>query len=311
MKEKLFGQRTLGYLKQLPLFKRLSELRQTLDVAMRRIDMLERGLRQVSQYVLQDHYQHPRTTHTRSIINSHELKVFSQNGEDGILLYIFAQIGSTDRRFIEFGVEDGRECNSANLSLNFGWSGLLIDADRHDVASARDYYRERLGTTEPVHIVEALVTPATVNDLFQRSGFSGEMDLLSIDIDGNDYWVWQAVEIVRPRVVVVEYNASLGAERSVTVAYEEQFSRFARHPTGFYHGASLAALTRLADAKGYALVGCDSNGVNAFFVRRDILRGALVEIAPEQAFYPLFFRTTALSVEAQFAKVRHLPFVQV
>jgi len=140
---------------------------------------------------------------------AHEHSVYSQNGEDGILLHLFSQIGCYDHRFIEFGVGDGTQCNAANLSLNFGWQGLLLEADPSMVAKAKDYYRERLGGyASNVKIVAKKVTTSTINETFRDQGFTNEIDLLSIDIDGNDYWIWEALHTVSPRIVVVEYNAS-------------------------------------------------------------------------------------------------------
>ncbi len=179
-----------------------------------------------------------------------ECRAFSQNGEDGILLHLFGLIGVTNRRFAEIGVEDGRQCNTANLALNFGWSGVMIDRDPEGVASARAFYGSHAHTRETVRVVESHVTRENVDDLLVEAGAEGEIDLLSIDIDGNDLWVWEAVRRTNPRVVVVEYNASFGPERSVSVPYDAGFDRMTVHPSGYYHGASLTALTRLAGARG-------------------------------------------------------------
>ena len=148
------------------------------------------------------------TTDQKTILRRHEFKVYSQNGEDGILLYIFSTIGVNSRTFVDFGAENGRECNTANLSLNWGWSGLLIEASTKLFAEAKKYYSKYSQVT----ILNAYVTPQNINQLLSENKFSGEIDLLSIDIDSNDYWVWESIHVCNPRVVVVEYNAILGSD---------------------------------------------------------------------------------------------------
>lgn len=240
----------------------------------------------------------------------YEAKVYSQNGEDGLLLHLFATLGAPNRTFVEFGIGEGRECNTANLSLNFGWRGLLMECSAERAAKARAFYRHRLGgDADRVHIVETMVSPDNINELLRQHAPQGELDLLSIDIDGNDYWVWQAITS-SPRVVVVEYNAVFGPTRAATVAFDPQFSRWDKHPSGLYFGASLAALARLGAAKGYRLAGCDRHGVNAFFVREDIA-GDIPALSPEAAYYVLHDHQLGLIGEERFAEISALPFVDV
>ena len=242
-------------------------------------------------------------------LNRAEARVYSQNGEDGIVAYLFAQIGTTSRTFVEFGIGDGSECNTANLAITFGWRGLCLEADAALAERARRFYAA--GSPLPdVRVVTALATPDTIDELLRGNGVEGEIDLLSVDIDGNEYWLWRAISAIDPRVVVIEYNASFGPERSITVPYRERFNRYRAHRGGFYHGASLAALARLGEQKGYLLVGCDSRGANAFFVKREAAGGKLQAVAPSDAFSPLWERAH-LTVEDQFAQVRHLELVEV
>ncbi|HII29760.1 hypothetical protein COT48_04890 [Candidatus Woesearchaeota archaeon CG08_land_8_20_14_0_20_47_9] len=167
----------------------------------------------------------------KEIFRINEFKVYSQNGEDGLIQYIFSRIGICNYRFVEFGVQTGEECNTRNLSWNFGWSGLLMDAEKGYVKEAKTNYRDY----PKVSIVDSFITKDNINKTLSDNGFKGEIDLLSIDIDGNDYWVWQEISIIDPRVVVIEYNASLGL-RSLTVKYDESFVRHEKHPSGWYHG---------------------------------------------------------------------------
>ena len=237
-------------------------------------------------------------------------RAYSQNGEDGIILHLFSLIGARSRRFVEIGIEDGRQCNTANLAINFGWSGTMIDRDAAGVESASAFYAAQPRTRDTVRVVERHVTREGIDDLLAEVGGDGEIDLLSIDIDGNDLWVWEAVRRTSARVVVVEYNASFGPARSVSVPYDPRFDRMERHPSGYYHGASLTALARLGARLGYVLAGCDPDGVNAFFVRADCAAGVVAAAEPAEAWRPLRERGPG-SAEEQFAVIAHLPLEDV
>jgi len=236
--------------------------------------------------------------------------VYSQNGEDGLIAFIFSRIGVTDRRFVEFGIGDGRECNSANLVRHFGWSGLMLEARPSDVRKAVAHYERfrRADGNPAVTVSSCRVTVDNIDDAIERGGVTGEIDLLSIDIDGNDYWIWEAIDIVRPRVVVIEYNASFG-RRAITVPYDPGFARFRKHATGWYHGASLAALAKLGERKGYDLIGTDHLGVNAFFIRRDVPKGDLSVVGSDEAYRPQRKRLMVATEEEQLAAIAHLPTV--
>jgi hypothetical protein len=234
-----------------------------------------------------------------------EARAYSQNGEDGIVAWLCSEVGAPNRTFVEFGIEDGSECNTANLARSFGWTGLMMEADTTFASRARLFY-ERFPN---VRVVRARVTPDTIDALLREHG-PGPVDVLSIDIDGNDLWVWRAIGAIEPRVVVIEYNASFGPARSVTVPYAERFDRYDAHVSGFYHGASLAALARVGDEKGYALVGCDSRGSNAFFVRRELLSETVTEAEPADAWRPLWERAH-LPLHVQQAQIAHLPLVEI
>jgi len=274
-----------------------------------RVDAIERHFQRLSALALLERYEPQSGDHAfGSPINRYDQTVYSQHGQDGILLYIFSQTGVTNRRFVEFGIDDGRECNTANLCLNYGWHGLLMDANEQNVFAARRYYAQRLGArSSNVTIAQCKVTRENINEVLQEYGYTGEIDLLSIDIDGNDYWVWQAITAIDPRVVVVEYNAILGPERSITIPYDPDFV-VGRRWSYFYHGASLRALAKLASSKGYVLVGCDLQGTDAFFVRKELAGTKLPEVTPEAAYFPQLLRSKTLSSEEQFETIKHLHF---
>lgn len=276
-----------------------------------KINVLESSLK--SQFLARYQSMIAPNLDQKAAFRNAEFKVYSKHGGDGILAYIFSKIGVTNCRFVEVGVEEGRECNTANLSLNFGWRGLLVDANEEWVKSAKVFYKEKLGnSTGNVKTVACFVTAENINQLFSDNGFQGEIDLLSIDIDSNDYWVWKSITTVNPRVVVMEYNATFGL-RPLTVKYDPQFHfQKAASQNPLYFGASLVALNKLAKEKGYILVACDTHGHDAFFVRQDIALGKFISLSPEEAFYPNPYAVARFGdVDAQFKRVKHLNFEEV
>jgi hypothetical protein len=244
-------------------------------------------------------------------LRSKEYRVHSQNGEDGLMLYIFSQIGVTNQKFIEFGIGDGTECISANLLINFGWSGLMIEGSKAYAENATKYYNTHPKVQGEVKILNKFITKDNINSLFKEGGIEGEIDLLSIDIDGNDYWVWKEIEVISPRVVIIEYNATFGKEKALTVEYDPSFMRLEKHKSGYYHGASLKALEELGKEKGYHLIGCDSEGVNAIFIRNDINLGNLKTVTSEEAYYELKVRSDVCSITEQYNIIKHLPILEI
>jgi hypothetical protein len=201
-----------------------------------------------------------------------ELRVFSQNGEDGVLAEILRRIGVGEQRFfVEFGVESGREGNCVYLADVAGWRGLFMDGDERFFAELQRKYR----AGEGVMTTLAMVTPENVQELFAAARVPSEPAVMSIDVDGADYWIWEAIEDYRPRVLVVEYNSTLDPRRRLVQP--------ADHEGGWdgsdYYGASLAAMISLGERKGYRLAHAELSGVNAFFVREDLAEGRMPEAA--------------------------------
>ena len=188
-------------------------------------------------------------------------KVFSQNQEDGMIAEVFARIGATSRRFIEFGVEDGLECNSTFLLMQ-GWRGAWIEGLQANVAKARAAF-----AAYPVRVVGRYITVENADAVIAELAEGEEVDLLSIDVDTIDYWLWQAISTVKPRLVVIEYNATWPPFMRKTVAHDPAMQWDGSN----FSGASLGALEALGRKKGYCLVGCSLAGVNAFFVREDLV----------------------------------------
>ena len=211
---------------------------------------------------------------------------------------------------VEIGTEDARECNSANLVINFGWSACLIEANAEWARLAREYLEE-MQAADRTRVVNTAAGPDNINDLLAGAGAPEDMDILSIDIDSYDYWVWQAVEGYRPRIVVIEYNASFGPDRPVTVPAPAETGGRLPGPA-HYQGVSITALERLGARKGYALVGGDSKGVNAFFLRRDLLAESGLQAVPaRQAWRPHHRRSRKKTQDEQFQAIAHLPLVTI
>ncbi|MGA2328298.1 MAG: hypothetical protein ABSH05_18625 [Bryobacteraceae bacterium] len=241
-----------------------------------------------------------------------EFSVYSQNGEDGLLLSLIEQTGAASKTFVEIGVEDAQECNTAILAFLLGWDGLMLEANPLGAdAALRLAGRLLARKRNRLQVRQAFVTAENVNGLIEEAGFSGELGVLSIDVDGVDYWLWKAVRVVSPRLVVIEYNASFGATRAVTVPYKPDFRCPREHPGSLYHGASLPALELLGRQLGYALVAVESAGVNAFFVRQDLCPPALAGRSSVDLYRPHLGRTKVMSPERQWETVEHLPLVTV
>lgn len=211
-----------------------------------------------------------RSNRTLSYINDLaeiEFSAFSQWGEDGIIDWLVSKLPTIPKAFVEFGVENYREANTRLLIQMQNWRGLIIDGSPENI---RDIKRQDISWRHQLHSLNEFITRENIDQLIADAGFRGEIGLLSIDIDGNDYWVWQAITAVSPVIVVCEYNAVFGDLYPVTVPYRADFRRTKAHNSNLYFGASLPALIFLAREKGYTFVGTCSAGVNAFFVRDDV-----------------------------------------
>ncbi len=239
----------------------------------------------------------------------YEYSLFSQNGEDGVLRHLLSELGFRSRAFLEFGF-GVTESNALRLALKEDFAGVFIDGSEHAVRALNS--AAGLFGLEGVRAIRQWLTLENLAETIREGGLPPEIDLLSIDVDGNDYWFWREIERPSARLVVIEYNASLGPELSLTVPYDPAFERHAKHESGFYHGASLAALYRLGREKGYALVGCESRGVNAFFVREDCLTAGVQELSPRDAYCPDKGRLEAgFSAEGQLRMIEDMPYVAV
>jgi hypothetical protein len=249
-------------------------------------------------------------------LRDHEFKVFSQWGEDGIIQRLTRVVDIAHRTFIEFGVEDFSESNCRFLMSKDYWRGFVIDGSSANIKKIRKaafHWRHGLAARH------ATITRENINALLAESGFDHDLGLLSIDLDGNDWFVLEAIEAWRPRILVCEYNALFGPGRKITVPYDPGFQRTRAHPSNLYWGASIAALAELAGRKGYLLVGGNAAGNNAFFVRRDLMNDRLETLTPAEAWASPCFREsrdeqgrlTHLSPEEGSALIVGLPVLNI
>jgi hypothetical protein len=242
-------------------------------------------------------------------LQQYEYSLLSQNGEDGILRYLFSQAGFESRWFVEFGF-GAHQCNSLRLMLHEGFDGLLMDGSAENcrffnLAAAR--FR-----ISGVKAVQDFLTRDQLDPLISSQGVPRAIDLLSLDVDGNDYWFWEALSCVSPRIVCIEYNAGLGPALSWTVPYDPDFERFAKHPSGFFHGASIKAMESLGRKKGYRLVGCDSTGTNAFFLRDDVEASVVPTLTAAEAYRPhANWLGRGFSEREQLEIMKTMPYVEV
>jgi hypothetical protein len=197
-------------------------------------------------------------------------RVFSQFDEDGVILFLLAVAGDGPKRVLDLGAGDGVQAsNCANLLLNLGFDGLLVDGNTASVAWAERFYARHPDTKErPPATKQAFLTRENVNEVVSSAGLEGEVDLLSLDVDGNDYWLWEALECVQPRLVVVEAHPELGRGDYV-MPYKADFVWSSAPREGRY-GASLLSLVRLGERLGYRAVGANQYGFNVFFARADV-----------------------------------------
>ena len=181
--------------------------------------------------------------------------------------------------FIEFGVENYLESNTRFLLKNDNWAGLVIDGSENNINFIR---QDEIHWLHNIKAVCKFITAENINNIFIENGITGKIGLLSIDIDGNDYWVWKAINVVDPDIVICEYNPRFGTDKAVTIPYDPEWTRFKLHYSGIYFGASIRALTLLANRKGYALAAATES--NVFFVKKELLNDVINERTIESVY---------------------------
>ena len=245
--------------------------------------------------------------------NTWEFSGFSQNGEDGIIDVLRRQLQAPNRYIFEIGSADGTENNSSWLLLAERYEGLMIEGDpRQSARARRNVARYSIGS----ECMSMFVTLGTVDAIMQKLAFM-DPDVFSLDIDGNDYHIANALfeRGFRPKIVSVEYNSAFGSDRSVTSVYSDDFQRTTAHPSGLYYGVSIAAWKNFFGSRGYQFITVDANGVNAFFVDPVMIGrdSFLSEINNKRQFAENRYQFRAYGCDhiGQFALIADQPLVRI
>ena len=210
-----------------------------------------------------------------------EFQVYSQWGEDGIIDWLINKFPEIPKSFLEIGTQDYTESNTRFLLINRNWDGFLIEADKaaiKDIKSQRVYWKHNL------RAINEFITKDNINNIIKKFNIPKKLGLLSLDIDGVDYWVLKKLSVLDPSIIICEYNSLFGQKKSVTVPYKENFIRSDMHHSNLYYGASIKAFIDLMKKKNYFLIGTNSAGNNAFFVKKNIWNKARKLIINKKVF---------------------------
>lgn len=259
----------------------------------------------VVQRLLYHYYRNLATTGPVPSLRQTGFRVFSEYEEDGKLLFIFAAMGISPGTFVDIGAADGINSNCANLALNFDWRGVFVDGDQENVRRGQAFYSQHRDTRAyPPKFIHAMVTRENVNEILRMTNVPADVDLMSIDIDGNDYWVWDSIDCIIPKVVIIETHIEFGL-RSIVVPYDRHYVHPGKHPD--YHGASPTAMAKLANKKGYRLVGSNEYGFNTIYIRRGLAEGILPEVPVET----VLAHPRNLDRAALFEPIRDWEYIEV
>ena len=253
---------------------------------------------QIAQRQLYHYYKDCITNSKLPPLKEAGYKVFSQFEEDGLLLMILAATGLGNKIFIEIGADDGINSNCANWYFHFGFYGLFIDMNKESIARGEKFYKNHPAPTNfPPRFIHEKVTPNNINDLIKQAGFSGNITLLSIDLDGIDYYVWEALTQVTPNIVIIETHNEFGLH-DIVVPYEEHFTESQKNK--LYHGASPVAMVKLARHKGYRLAGANYLGFNFIFIKNGIAEDLIPEVSVES----VLTHPTVAASQVDFEKIK-------
>ena len=227
--------------------------------------------------------------HTKSLkdINEFNFSIFSQFNEDAIIQFLVKNLNIKNKTFVEFGVENYEEANTRLLLEKDNWQGLVIDSSEENIKHIKNqnyFWRHNLTA------LSEFVSVENINKILKKNNFVGEIGLLSIDTDGNDLWLWKEINEIKPIILIIEYNAKLGNEKSLSIKYSSDFKRASSGLNKLIYGASLRAIEKISEEKGYSLVCTNKNGNNAFLVRTDCLNQKIYKQSTQECFKMSSFR---------------------
>jgi hypothetical protein len=235
-------------------------------------------------------------------------RVHSQFEEDGIILYVLSMVGFKTRRVVEICAGNGEECMATNLILNHGFEGFLFDGDITSVDHAKAFFHNKRDCLLQAPVIrQAWITAEDINATLEQAGCIGEIDLLSLDIDGNDYWIWKAINIIQPRLIVAETHNFAPSDRSITIPYRSDFD-YRKAPAEDFRGVSLLAMTRLCNQRGYRLIGAHRRGFNAFFLRNDTGLDVFPEVSIKSVHDNPFTRRAQAN---GWPPIKDMPWVEI
>ena len=220
-------------------------------------------------------------------LSEYEWRVFSQWGEDGIIQFLIHEVEIEHETFIEFGVEDFFESNCRYLLMSSDWKGFVIDSSTDNILQLKNSY---FYWKYELQALAAFIDKDNINELLAKSNFDRDLGILSVDIDGNDYHILNAINAFKPRIIISEFNPCFGSERAVTVPYDPKFQRTEKHHSNLYFGASIKAIKHLLNDKGFTLVGTGRTGGNAYFVRNDLMTETLNKFSKNAINFSGHFR---------------------
>lgn len=216
---------------------------------------------------------------------------FTYHGEDGIILFLLNHMTDVPSVFVDIGSGDCIKSNCANLAVHYGWEGIFIDKNEKQLAIGKRFYQSFVDRGQKIRILNEMVLAENINEVLSKAGVNREIGLLSIDIDGNDYWIWKMIEKINPRIVVIEAKVEFG-KRDLIVPYGDDNHHSVDK---MYNGASVEALRKLGKKKGYKMVGSNRQGYNLFFIRQEEkikeenVDSVLSDPETTQSFYPESF----------------------
>ena len=216
-----------------------------------------------------------------------EFSAFSQWGDDGIIQYLIEKLPLKNKSFIEFGVSNYFEANTRFLLLNNNWRGLVLDGSKENIKLIEE---DTISWRYDLTARHLFITKDNINEAIQGAGFEKEIGVLHIDLDGNDYWIWECIEGIDPEIVIMEYNSVFGNSGAISVPYDDSFFVTNAHFSNLFFGASLKALCYLAEKKGYSFVGSNLHGNNAYFVKNNLLNEWVQPISADDGFVACNFR---------------------
>jgi len=214
-----------------------------------------------------------------------EFQVYSQWGEDGIIDWLINKYPEIPKSFLEIGTQDYKESNTRFLLINKNWNGFIIEADK---AAVKDIKSQRIYWKHNLRAINEFITKDNINNVIKKFNIPKKIGLLSLDIDGVDYWVLKKLSALDPSIIVCEYNSLFGQKKSVTVPYKSNFIRSKEHYSNLYYGASINAFIDLMKKKNYFLIGTNSAGNNAFFVKKNIWNKVKKLIITKKVFVSKF-----------------------